>query len=191
MKIKIPWRHPVCVNPVPWCHILTIKHVIYVCYRLSLLSFKFVEWNKKSKRGILGNIKNLVIPSLLYMIGLLGTSNSSVWGIWYVSFYTYLLPILDRKNDQKHPNRTNYIANILGLCFMSFRYKRIENGAKMVIFWWVVMTFSRVSRPRRSQKYFRSTLLERARNYEINDNFIWCVEEKTEFWKIQRSPNKC
>ena len=102
------------------------------------LSFKVVEWNKKSKRGIHGNLINRVIPSLLYMIGLLGTSNCLVWGIdeWpFTHHFRPEKPTKMTKNTQKWPYN---VTNILGMCFCVFqvqmdwkRVKREQNGAWM------------------------------------------------------------
>ena len=68
---------------------LEIKRVIYF-----VLSLNFLHQIKNSKRGILGI---LLILSLLYMIGLLGTFNSLVWGIDECLNTHHFIPIIDTK----------------------------------------------------------------------------------------------
>ena len=101
-----------------------------------------------------------MILSLLHMIGLLGTSNSLVWGIDECVNTHHLIPIFRHKNDQKHPNVPNYTADILGVCFYVFQVQRIENRAKPGIFGIDSTTFVHLVKSRRSQSQPRDTALE-------------------------------
>ena len=89
------------------------------CY-LFLFYFKFRALNKKSKRGILGI---LLIISLLHMIGLLGTSNSLVWGIDECVNTHHFFHIWATETVKNTLKSLKMYKNIIWLCFYKFQGK--------------------------------------------------------------------
>ena len=61
---------------------------------------------------------------------MLGTSNSLVWGIWYVPNYTYLLYNLNPQNDQKHTNNSQNVINSSKCVLYVIQVQKIEKKVK-------------------------------------------------------------